>query len=166
MQKTANPATNQMNLSSKGEWFGVGTVWSGREVFPAANRRSSEWLSDCSLERALTRDLMDQVCDLSNLERACRHVMSNGGSPGVDGMTVKELGEWFGLNWGSLQDSLLSSGYRPSAVRGVRIPKPKGGYRQLGIPTVKDRLVQQAFHQILSLRYERIFSAQSYGFRP
>lgn len=166
MRTTGNPATNQMNLSSKGEWFGAGTVWSGREVFPAAKRRSKEWLSDCSEERALTRDLMKRVADLSNLERACRGVISNGGSPGVDGMTVKELGEWFRLNWGNLQESLLNSRYRPSPVRGVQIPKPHGGYRQLGIPTVKDRLVQQALHQILSPRYERIFSARSYGFRP
>lgn len=166
MRNTENPATNQMNHSSRGEWFGAGTVWSGKEVFQAANRRSSEWLSDCSEERALTRDLMSRVASLSNLERACRHVMSNGGSPGVDGMTVKDLLEWFRFHWRSLQESLLNSCYRPSAVRGVRIPKPGGGYRQLGIPTVKDRLVQQALHQILSPRYERIFSAQSYGFRP
>lgn len=166
MLNTVNPATNQMNHSSRGEWFGAGTVWSGREVFPAANRRSKEWLSDCSSERALTQGLMDRVSDLSNLERACRHVMSNGGSPGVDGMTVGELGRWFRLNWRVLQDSLQNGCYRPSPVRGVRIPKPNGGYRQLGIPTVKDRLVQQAVHQVLSPRYERIFSAKSYGFRP
>ena len=150
----------------EGEWFGAGTVWSGREVFPAANRRSEKWLSDCSEERALTRDLMGRVSDLSNLERACFHVTQNGGSPGVDGMTVKELAKWFRENWRELQESLLTGRYFPSPVRGVRIPKPSGGYRQLGIPTVRDRLVQQALHQVLSPRYERIFSARSYGFRP
>mgnify|MGYP001794548677 CR=1 FL=1 len=166
MQNTANPATNQMNHSKRGEWFGAGTVWSGREVFPAAIRRSQEWLSDCRSERALTSNLMERVCDLSNLERACRHVISNGGSPGVDGMTVGLLGEWFNCYWGELQESLRTSRYGPSPVRGARIPKPCGGYRQQGIPTVKDRLVQQALHQVLSPRYEVIFSARSYGFRP
>lgn len=166
MRNTVNPATNQMNLLNKGEWFGAGTVLSGREVFPAANRRSKEWLSDCSAERALTHDLMVRVAELSNLSSACQRVISNGGSAGVDGMTVADLKEWFGLNWGKLQNELLSSVYRPSAVRSVRLPKPNGGHRQLGIPTVKDRLVQQALHQVLSPRYERIFSANSYGFRP
>ena len=61
---TENPAPDQMHLSIKGEWFGAGTVWSGKEVLLTANRRSSEWLSDCSAERALTGDLMDRVADL------------------------------------------------------------------------------------------------------
>ena len=166
MQNTVNPATNQMNLQSGGEWFGAGTVWSGTEVFQTTKRRSDEWLSDCSTERALTTSLMDRVAELSNLARACQQVISNNGSPGVDGMTVVELSEWFGENWRSLQASLLNSTYYPAEVLGVEIPKPQGGYRQLGIPTVKDRLIQQALHQVLSPRYERIFSKHSFGFRP
>jgi group II intron reverse transcriptase/maturase len=109
---------------------------------------------------------MDRVCELSNLESACRHVINNKGSAGVDGMSVEELGEWFSMNWRTLQESLLSGSYRPEAVLGVRIPKDSGGYRQLGIPTVRDRMVQQAIHQVLSPRYERIFSERSFGYRP
>ena len=165
MRNPENPATNQMTLSNKDEWFGAGTVWSGKEVFVATKRRSAEWLSDCERERSLTQDLMTRIADLSNLAAACRHVMAKGGRPGVDGMSVKELGMWFSSNWQSLQSDLLSMSYRPLPVLGVRIPKPGGGERQLGIPTVKDRLVQQAIHQVLSPRYERVFSVSSYGFR-
>jgi group II intron reverse transcriptase/maturase len=81
-------------------------------------------------------------------------------------MTVKELQEWLGNSLTQLQQQLLQGKYEPQAVRGVQIPKHNGGYRQLGIPTVIDRLVQQAIHQVLSVRYEKIFSANSYGFRP
>ena len=109
---------------------------------------------------------MGRVAALSNLERACRHVISNGGAGGVDGMKVSELGEWFRANWKELQTSLLEGTYRPQAVLGVLIPKASGGQRQLGIPRVVDRLVQQAIHQVLSPRYEQVFSDRSYGFRP
>jgi group II intron reverse transcriptase/maturase len=106
------------------------------------------------------------MCDLSNLERACRHVISKGGRGGVDGMEVSELGDWFCANWRDLQKSLLMGSYRPQAVRGVAIAKASGGKRLLGIPTVVDRVVQQALHQVLSVRYEIVFSESSYGFRP
>ncbi|MBD3181874.1 group II intron reverse transcriptase/maturase [Candidatus Poribacteria bacterium] len=109
---------------------------------------------------------MERIADLSNLITALRQVVSNGGSAGIDGMSVTELKEWFNHNWQELQASLLNGTYTPSGVRGVRIRKPKGGFRQLGIPTCKDRLVQQATSQILSGRYEPIFSESSYGFRP
>lgn len=155
-----------MKLPLGGEWPGSGSVFSGKEVFPAAKGRSEEWLSDCSAERALTCGLMESVSDLSNLERACRHVISNNGSAGVDGMSVGDLKEWFAMNWRTPQSSLLDGSYRPAAVLGVQIPKPTGGYRQLGIPTVRDRMVQQAIDQVLNPRYERIFSDQSYSFRP
>lgn len=81
-------------------------------------------------------------------------------------MTVKELQSWFGKNWQGLQESLLNGTYEISPVRTVMIPKPKGGERRLGIPTVKDRLVQQAIQQVLSDRYDPQFSPNSYGFRP
>jgi RNA-directed DNA polymerase len=114
----------------------------------------------------LTVDLMEKIVDLSNLTTALRQVVNNGGSAGIDGMTVTGLKEWFNHNWQELQSSLLKGTYTPSGVRGVRIRKPKGGVRQPGIPTCKDRLVQQATGQILSRRYEPIFSVNSYGFRP
>ncbi|MEA1886313.1 MAG: group II intron reverse transcriptase/maturase [Bacteroidota bacterium] len=139
----------------------------GGDVYPKPNGRVSlQWLTACEEERALTTDLMDRIAELSNLTTALRQVVSNGGSAGLDGETVTELKEWFNHNWQRLQSSLLEGSYTPNGVRGVRIPKPKGGYRQLGIPTVKDRLVQQAISQVLSKRYEPIFSDNSYGFRP
>lgn len=124
------------------------------------------WLCACEQERHLTVGLMDKVADPSNLQKAYRRVKANAGKGGVDGMEVKELGKWIRDNFQDLQDQLLKDRYQPDPVRGVRIPKPQGGYRQLGIPTVKDRLVQQAVHQVLTARYERIFSEHSYGFRP
>jgi RNA-directed DNA polymerase len=139
----------------------------GEDVYLKANGRvSSQWLTACKEERALTVDLMEEIADLSNLSTALRQVVNNGGSAGIDGMTVTELKEWFNHNWRELQSSLLKGTYTPSGVRGVRIRKPKGGYRQLGIPTCIDRLVQQSTSQIVSRRYEPTFSEHSYGFRP
>src|SRR5208282_1168986 len=127
---------------------------------------SPYWLCACEQERNLTAGLMDRIADPSNLQKAYRRVKANAGKGGVDGMEVKDLGKWMKENFQSLRDQLLTGSYRPSPVRGVQIPKPQGGYRQLGIPTVVDRLVQQAIHQILSERYEKTFSENSYGFRP
>jgi group II intron reverse transcriptase/maturase len=124
------------------------------------------WLSGCREQRNLTKHLMEKIADPLNLSKAYHKVLSNGGSGGVDGMTVKELQNWLGTNLVELQHQLLHGIYEPQAVRGVQIPKPNGSKRQLGIPTVTDRLVQQALHQLLSVDYERIFSASSYGFRP
>ncbi len=124
------------------------------------------WLSACEEERSLTRNLMEQIAAPLNLQKAYQRVVQNGGSGGVDGMTVKELQEWLSKNLMQLQQQLLDGKYEPEAVGGVQIPKPQGGYRQLGIPTVKDRLIQQAIGQVLIIRYERIFSTNSYGFRP
>lgn len=125
-----------------------------------------QWLSACEEERNSTRHLMEQIASPLNLQKAYQRVVQNGGSGGVDGMTVKELQEWLGNSLTQLQQQLLQGKYEPQAVRGVQIPKHNGGYRQLGIPTVIDRLVQQAIHQVLSVRYEKIFSTNSYGFRP
>jgi len=108
---------------------------------------------------------MSEIFDLSNLVSAMRKVVKNGGSAGVDGMNVVELKEWFGKNYKTLQMQLLTGRYAPDAVKGVEIPKPQGGVRQLGIPTVRDRLVQQAISQVLSKHYEPLFSENSYGFR-
>ena len=166
MKNSVKHRGGQMSLAELDEWQADGLVWSGTTVSVAANRRTEEWLADCREERTLTRDLMDQIADLSNLHRACKKVILNGGGGGVDGMEVEDLRKWFSLHHEALQEQLLSGAYYPEVVRGVKIPKPKGGYRQLGIPTVKDRLVQQAILQVLSPRYERIFSAYSYGFRP
>lgn len=127
---------------------------------------SPEWLSACERERNQTRDLMEQIAAPLNLQKACKQVIGNGGSGGVDGMTVKELKGWLTKNINQLQAQLLESQYLPQPVRGVRIPKPKGGYRQSDIPTVIDRLVQQAISQVLTRIYDKGFSPNSYGFRP
>ena len=167
MQKTVKYQESPRDRTLWGEGDLGSPATRGEDVYLKANGRvSPQWLTACEEERALTTDLMDRIADLSNLVTALRQVFSNGGSAGIDGMTVAGLKEWFTHSWQQLQRSLLSGSYTPSGVRGVRIPKPKGGYRQLGIPTVKDRLVQQAISQVLSRRYEPIFSEHSYGFRP
>lgn len=114
----------------------------------------------------LTDHLMDQVVDRHNLNRAYLRVVTNKGSAGADGMTVDDLLDWCRANGQALRDSLLDGSYRPSPVRGVEIPKPGGGKRQLGIPTVVDRLVQQAILQVLDPILDPKFSESSYGFRP
>jgi RNA-directed DNA polymerase len=117
-------------------------------------------------QRALTDQLMEQVCDPKNLVRAYRRVRANKGKPGVDGMTVHELADWLRQNHAALTASLLDGTYRPQPVRGVLIPKPGGGQRQLGIPVAVDRLVQQAILQVLNPILDPTFSNSSYGFRP
>ena len=113
-----------------------------------------------------TESLLEQVSSAVNLSRAYKRVRANGGAPGVDGMPVEALGAWLGANQGLLGASLQDGSYRPAPVRGVTIPKPGGGVRQLGIPTVVDRLVQQAILQVLDPWLDPTFSASSYGFRP
>jgi len=109
---------------------------------------------------------MEQVVAAENMRRALRQVKSNKGSGGVDGMTVRELEGHLRQHWPRLRQQLLDGTYQPQPVRRVDIPKPGGGVRQLGIPTVLDRLIQQACLQVLSPLYEPTFSPHSYGFRP
>jgi RNA-directed DNA polymerase len=116
--------------------------------------------------RALATDLMERVAGVGNLHRAMKAVCANKGAGGVDGMTVRELPDWFAANWRTLAEQLVTGVYTPSAVRGVEIPKPGGGVRQLGIPTVVDRLVQQAIAQVLEPIIDPTFSDSSFGFRP
>ena len=138
----------------------------GVDVFHAGSGRvREEWLSRCREERALTGELMKQVVDLPNLIAALRQVVRNGGSAGIDGMKVSQLKSWFSKNYKVLIEELENGTYRPEVVKGVEIPKPNGGVRQLGIPTVKDRLVHQAIQQVLSEHYDETFSPYSYGFR-
>jgi len=128
------------------------------EVFELSVARSED--------RTATERLMEQVASRANLFRACRKVKANKGSAGVDRQTVQELPGWLETNWQELREELLGGHYEPMPVRGVEIPKPGGGLRQLGIPTVKDRLVQQAILQILDPLLDPAFSESSYGFRP
>ena len=113
-----------------------------------------------------TENLMEQVSSAVNLRHAYKRVRANGGAPGIDAMSVEALQDWLEVNQVSLAASLRDGSYRPAPVRGVAIPKPGGGVRQLGIPTVVDRLVQQAILQVLDPWLDPTFSASSYGFRP
>ncbi len=116
-------------------------------------------------KRALTDDLMERVCEKENLRRAYKRVRANKGAPGIDGMTVAELYEWSQEHIEELMATLLDGSYEPQPVKGVEIPKPGGGTRQLGIPTVVDRMVQQAILQVLEPLLDPTFSEASYGFR-
>lgn len=110
--------------------------------------------------------LMEEVLDKENMLRAYANVVRNKGAPGIDGMTTGDLKEYLKKHWIQLRSELLEGRYKPQAVKQVEIPKPDGGIRKLGIPTVIDRLIQQAIHQTLSPIYEKEFSESSYGFRP
>ena len=164
-EASANKSKPQKNLAGQGERGLLGSIWSGEEVYLPGGRMSEAWLSSCKESRLSTKCLMEEIASLSNLSRACAHVQSRKGRGGVDGMRLAELGPWFAQNYSKLQRSLLENSYQPHAVLGVEIPKASGGYRQLGIPTLRDRLVQQAIYQVLSPRYEEVFSSSSYGFR-
>lgn len=109
---------------------------------------------------------MEAVVERSNLWRAYERVMSNKGAPGVDGLTVADFKAWLQQHWLAVKAALLAGEYMPRAVRKVEIPKPNGGVRLLGIPTVLDRLIQQALLQVLQPEFETGFSEHSYGFRP
>lgn len=146
----------QGNIPREGDAGGTGAVSPVQsQTFTAPDR-----------QRALTDQLMEQVCDPKNLIRAYRRVRANKGKPGVDGMTVHQLADWLRQNHRALTASLLAGSYRPQPVRGVQIPKPGGGQRQLGIPVAVDRLVQQAILQVLNPIIDPTFSNSSYGFRP
>jgi len=113
-----------------------------------------------------TSGLMEEVCERENLKEALRRVQANAGAGGIDGMNVEELPGYLREHWPQLKQQLLTGTYRPQPVRRVEIPKAGGGTRKLGIPTVVDRFVQQAVHQVLQERWDRTFSEHSYGFRP
>src|SRR5262250_3289751 len=116
---------------------------------------------------ASTNQLMEEICERENLKQALQQVKSNKGSPGIDGMTVEELPDYLEQHWPVIREQLLNGTYEPKPVRRVEIEKPDGGgMRQLGIPTVLDRFVQQAVMQVLQRQWDPKFSDHSYGFRP
>jgi RNA-directed DNA polymerase len=132
----------------------------------AAAHEESQSLTATDQARALTEHLMEEVISRANLNRAYERVLANKGAAGVDGMTVRQLYDWMIQHKQELIASLLDGSYQPQPVRGVEIPKPGGGMRQLGIPTVVDRLVQQAILQVLEPILDPSFSPSSFGFRP
>ncbi len=110
--------------------------------------------------------LLEKMLERENMLQALRRIEANKGAPGIDGMTVKDLRQYVKENWGNTIEALLKGTYKPSPVRRVEIPKPTGGTRELGIPTVLDRLIQQALTQVLTPIFDPDFSPYSYGFRP
>jgi RNA-directed DNA polymerase len=127
------------------------------ESFPTANDPESP---------ASTSRLMEEVCERENLKEALRRVKANKGSAGIDRMTVDGIADYLKQHWPAIREQLLSGTYQPKPVRRVEIPKPDGGVRKLGIPTVLDRFIQQAVMQVLQRQWDRTFSDYSYGFRP
>jgi RNA-directed DNA polymerase len=109
---------------------------------------------------------MEAVVEGSNMRKAFARVVANKGAAGVDKMPVAELAAYLRAHWSRIKEDLLAGRYEPQPVLGVEIPKPSGGMRQLGIPTVLDRLIQQALHQVLCPTFDSGFSNSSYGFRP
>jgi RNA-directed DNA polymerase len=109
---------------------------------------------------------MEQICESTNLNQAYRRVKANKGAPGVDGISIERVKDYVAKHKEEIVQSLLDGSYKPNLVRGVQIPKPDGSKRQLGIPTVLDRVIQQAILQVLEPIFEPKFSSSSYGFRP
>ena len=140
----------------------------GRSEAPRARREGTEsFTAKRGTESPAIREPgMEEVCERENLKRALQRVKGNKGSAGIDGMTVEELPGYLAQHWPAIREQLLSGTYRPQPVRRVEIPKPDGGVRQLGIPTVLDRFIQQAVMQLLQGQWDATFSEHSYGFRP
>jgi hypothetical protein len=143
----------ELPLESRGE---APRVERSEEAPPAAH----------GTERPGTSDLMERVCERRNFQAALKRVKKNKGSPGIDGMTVDELPDYLRHHWERLREELLAGTYQPQAVKRQQIPKSGGGVRELGIPTVLDRFIQQAVLQVLQPRFDPSFSQHSHGFRP
>jgi RNA-directed DNA polymerase len=148
-------------LGRTGGASGEATGLPGRVEAPPARNGNER-----SGTKGASNGLMELVCERQNCLAALKRVRENKGSPGIDGMTVKELPAFLKLHWPRLREELLSGRYQPQPVRRVLIPKPGGGERELGIPSVLDRFIQQALLQVLQPRFDPTFSEASYGFRP
>lgn len=145
--------------SGDGTGRNPGTTHAGAEVGTADSAQPK------SERDGTSTPVMAQVVSRANMQLAYSRVMRNRGAPGVDGMRCEDLKAWLMENWSHTKKALLQGRYRPQAVRRVDIPKPQGGVRTLGVPTVVDRLIQQALHQALQPIFEPTFSDSSYGFR-
>src|SRR3990172_7156638 len=150
-----------------------GTTAQAKQVKPVGLERSVEpspardnGKSDVAVQRVEQVETWEAVFERGNMLTALKRVESNKGAAGIDGMEVKELSGYLKAHWLEVRAALESGTYRPSPVRRVEIPKPDGGVRRLGIPTVLDRLIQQAIAQVLTPMFEQVFSPHSYGFRP
>jgi len=117
---------------------------------PKVERSVEASTAPAGLEGSGVSDLLERVLSRPNMQVALKRVRKNKGSAGIDGMTVEELPEWLRENWSAVREQLLTGTYRPQSVKRQHIPKHGGGRRELGIPTVLDRLIQQALLQVLS----------------
>jgi RNA-directed DNA polymerase len=149
----------QMVLAFTGESRSEAPRVSGEGTESLAAKRRTE-------NPAMGEQWMEEVCERENCQQALARVKANRGSAGVDGMTVQQLPEHLKQYWPAIREQLLSGAYVPQPVKRVEIPKPDGGVRKLGIPTVLDRFIQQAVMQVLQRKWDRTFSDHSYGFRP
>jgi len=143
------------DLDAKGE---AQRASSRDESLPATN--------DSAVSANDTEHILEEICDAANLKQAMERVIDNDGAPGIDRISVNELRAEYRRRWPKLEKELFAGTYKPQPVRRVEIPKPMGGIRKLGIPTVLDRLLQQAVMQVLQQRFDPTFSEHSYGFRP
>jgi RNA-directed DNA polymerase len=150
---------NQLVLAFAGEYRGEAPNGPGGGTESLAVKRGTE-------SPAIGEQLVEEVCGRENCKQALARVKANKGSAGVDGMTVQQLPEHLKQHWPEIREQMLSGTYKPQPVKRVEIPKPDGGIRSLGIPTVLDRFIQQAVMQVLQRRWDRTFSEHSYGFRP
>src|SRR5499425_900195 len=144
--------------------FSSALTGEAREV--AGEETESSVATSGSESPARTNRLMEEICERENLKAALRQVKGNKGSAGVDGITINQLSDYLKQHWPVIRERLLNGTYEPKPVRRVEIPKPDGGVRKLGIPTVLDRFIQQAVMQVLQKRWNPTFSPYSYGFRP
>ena len=138
----------------------------GRGEAPLGKRSDEAPTAVNETESSGASGLLEAALDSRNLKAALKRVKGNKGSPGIDGMTVTELPDYLRENWARLREEILAGSYQPQPVRRQSIPKSGGGMRELGIPTVLDRFLQQALLQVLQPRFDPTFSEHSYGFRP
>ena len=149
----------QLSLAFETAVRGAAPEVAHRGAEPLAAKRDPE-------SPAFEERLMEEICQRENFETAWKRVRRNKGSPGVDGMTIADAVVYLREHWSTLRTQLLDGTYQPQPVKRVKIPKPGGGIRKLGVPCVVDRLVQQAVLQVLQKRWDPTFSEHSYGFRP
>jgi RNA-directed DNA polymerase len=139
----------------------------GGEAPRAAHEGTEPFVASDDLESPARDDLlMEQICARDNVIKAWQRVRANGGSPGVDNRSIDETAVYLREHWPSIRDQVLHGTYQPQPVKRVKVPKSGGGFRNLSIPTVLDRLIQQAILQVLQPQWDPTFSESSFGFRP
>ena len=150
---------NQLELAFMEEGRSEALTASVEGTESSAGKRGTE-------SPAITERLMEAICERENCKAALKRVKANQGSPGIDDMSVYGLMEYLKQHWPAIREQLLSGAYKPQPVKRVEIPKPDGGVRKLGIPTVLDRFVQQAVMQVLQRKWDPTFPITATGFGP